>query len=157
VSTDRSFEVVIAGGGVAALEAAIALREIAGDRVALTLVAPDTDFSYRALAVREPFAEGTGPAFPYDAPLLALGAHPRNPFRHGSTLDAEHMDQPLHGLVQDVEGGYVGSSSTRATGVWRSTAWSRCRSSSGPPSAACHRLRPQPARGHRPHRRPGPA
>jgi sulfide:quinone oxidoreductase len=50
--------VVIAGGGVAGLEALFALRALAGDRVALTLIAPDDHFSYRPLAVAEPFALG---------------------------------------------------------------------------------------------------
>src|SRR3954471_16286270 len=50
--------VVIAGGGVAALEALIALRDLAGDRVKLTLVAPQTDFVYRPLSVAEPFCLG---------------------------------------------------------------------------------------------------
>jgi sulfide:quinone oxidoreductase len=51
-------DVVIAGGGVAGLEALLGLRAIAGDRVRLTLVAPDAEFSYRPLAVAEPFALG---------------------------------------------------------------------------------------------------
>ena len=51
-------DVVIAGGGVAGLEALLGLRAMAGDRVRLTLVAPDADFSYRPLAVAEPFALG---------------------------------------------------------------------------------------------------
>ena len=50
--------VLVAGGGVAGLEAIIALRDLAGDRVSITLVAPDEDFVYRPLAVREPFALG---------------------------------------------------------------------------------------------------
>jgi sulfide:quinone oxidoreductase len=49
-------DVVIAGGGVAGLEALLGLRAIAGDRVRLTLIAPDPNFSYRPLAVAEPFA-----------------------------------------------------------------------------------------------------
>jgi len=48
-------EVVIAGGGVGALEAALALHQLAGDRVRLTLVAPAADFSYQPMAVLEPF------------------------------------------------------------------------------------------------------
>jgi sulfide:quinone oxidoreductase len=36
--------VLIAGGGVAALEALIALRELAGDRLDLTLLAPEPHF-----------------------------------------------------------------------------------------------------------------
>jgi sulfide:quinone oxidoreductase len=51
-------DVVIVGGGVAGLEALLGLRAMAGDRVRLTLVAPDADFSYRPLAVAEPFALG---------------------------------------------------------------------------------------------------
>ena len=51
-------DIVIAGGGVASIEALLGLRTIAGDRVRLTLVAPDRDFTYRPLAVAEPFALG---------------------------------------------------------------------------------------------------
>jgi sulfide:quinone oxidoreductase len=50
--------VLIAGGGPAGLEAMIALRHLAGERVALTLLAPDPLFAYRPLAVAEPFGEG---------------------------------------------------------------------------------------------------
>jgi sulfide:quinone oxidoreductase len=50
--------VVIAGGGVAALETLIALHELARDRVAVTLVAPEPSFSYRPMTVAEPFAMG---------------------------------------------------------------------------------------------------
>jgi sulfide:quinone oxidoreductase len=51
-------DVVVAGGGVAGLEGLLALRALAGDRIRLTLVAPDPEFSYRPLAVAEPFALG---------------------------------------------------------------------------------------------------
>ncbi|HEX5620914.1 MAG TPA: FAD-dependent oxidoreductase [Solirubrobacteraceae bacterium] len=51
-------DVVIAGGGVAGLEALLGLRAMAGDKVRLTLIAPDADFTYRPLAVAEPFALG---------------------------------------------------------------------------------------------------
>ncbi len=50
--------VVIAGGGVAALEALLALRELAGDRLRLTLVARDRHFAYRPMAVAQPFGLG---------------------------------------------------------------------------------------------------
>ena len=53
-----SLRVVIAGGGVAALETLIALRDLAGDRVDITLVAPDEWFTYRPMAVAVPFAAG---------------------------------------------------------------------------------------------------
>lgn len=45
----------MAGGGVGALEAVMALRDLAGDRVRLTLLAPDDDFVYTPLSVGEPF------------------------------------------------------------------------------------------------------
>jgi sulfide:quinone oxidoreductase len=47
--------VLIAGGGVAALETMMALRALAGDRVRITLLAPGRDFHYRPMAVAEPF------------------------------------------------------------------------------------------------------
>ena len=50
--------VLIAGGGVAALEAALALRELAGERVSVALLAPEPHFWYRPLAVAEPFQLG---------------------------------------------------------------------------------------------------
>jgi sulfide:quinone oxidoreductase len=48
-------EVLIAGGGVAALEAMMALHALAGDRVRVTLLAPERNFHYRPMAVAEPF------------------------------------------------------------------------------------------------------
>jgi sulfide:quinone oxidoreductase len=56
--------VVIAGGGVAALEAALALRELAPDRVATTLLAPDPSFTHRPLSVLEPFPGAGGRRYP---------------------------------------------------------------------------------------------
>lgn len=47
--------IVIAGGGVAALEAVLALRALAGDRVAIDLICPDREFAHRPLSVLEPF------------------------------------------------------------------------------------------------------
>jgi sulfide:quinone oxidoreductase len=50
--------VLIAGGGVAGLEACFALRDLAGDRVQTTLLTPEREFVYRPMAVAEPFARG---------------------------------------------------------------------------------------------------
>jgi sulfide:quinone oxidoreductase len=57
-------EVLVAGGGVGGLEGLLALRALAGDRVRLTLVAPDPDFVYRPLAVAEPFSLGSAHRVP---------------------------------------------------------------------------------------------
>lgn len=54
----RPSRVVIAGGGVAGLEALIALRDLAGDRVSITLVAPEQAYTYSPTAVAQVFAMG---------------------------------------------------------------------------------------------------
>ena len=51
-------QVVIAGGGVAALEALIALSELAPHRVRVTLVTPGADFVSRPQVIGESFARG---------------------------------------------------------------------------------------------------
>ena len=56
--SSTAYRVLIAGGGVAGLEALLALRDLAGDRVALTLLAPERQFTYRPMAVGVPFARG---------------------------------------------------------------------------------------------------
>ncbi len=50
--------VVIAGGGVAGVEALLALHALAGELVDVELLAPEHHFWYRPLAVAEPFAAG---------------------------------------------------------------------------------------------------
>jgi sulfide:quinone oxidoreductase len=143
-SKDR-FNVLVAGGGVAALEGALALRELAGDRVSTTLLAPDPEFVYRPMTVREPFAYRVAERYPvdeiardigvelltdsfksldapgrlvhteggeelkYDALLLALGARARPRYGSAITIHDKQLDELLHGLIQDVEGGYVKS------------------------------------------------
>ncbi len=47
-------EVVVVGGGIAAAEFVLALRDLAGDRVAITVIAPDGDVLLRPLHVAEP-------------------------------------------------------------------------------------------------------
>jgi sulfide:quinone oxidoreductase len=141
----RPFRALIVGGGVAGLEAALALRELAAERVTCTLLAPQAEFVYRPMRVREPFALSEARRYPleeiasdldaeliqdafdwldpehrlvhtaggqmlgYDALLLAPGATLRRPFAHALTLDDSQLDEQLHGLIRDVEGGYVES------------------------------------------------
>lgn len=54
--TRSQFRALIVGGGVAGLEAALALRDLAGEEVAVTVLEPRTEFVVRAERVREPFA-----------------------------------------------------------------------------------------------------
>jgi sulfide:quinone oxidoreductase len=61
--------VLIAGGGVAALEAALALRALAGDRLEVELHSPRAEFVYRPFAVGEPY--GAASVLRYDLRLLA--------------------------------------------------------------------------------------
>jgi sulfide:quinone oxidoreductase len=104
--------IVVAGGGVGALEGVLALQALAGDRVRISVLTPGRHLTYRALSVAEPFGAGPaprfeweeiardrgvrwipdaltcvrpdereldtrdGPAVPYDALLLAVGALP---------------------------------------------------------------------------------
>lgn len=140
---ETRFKVVIAGGGVAGVEAALALRDLAGDRVETTLLAPEADFVCRPMRVVEPFSHQSAPHYPiaeiaadagallvrdgfkwldpkarvvhtsegqelpYDALLLALGAHLYPAFRHAVTLDDRLLDEQLHGLIRDLEDAYV--------------------------------------------------
>ena len=144
-SQPNKLRVIIVGGGVAALETALALHDLAGELVELTVIAPNDQFFYRPMTVREPFAFGAakryplqpildetnakwvadglsfvdpdkqiahtngGVELPYDVLTLAMGAkaHPR--YTHAITIDAASMDETLHGIIQDVEQGYVKS------------------------------------------------
>jgi sulfide:quinone oxidoreductase len=63
-SNQWPIQVVVAGAGVAGLEAVIALRTLAGDRVNITLLAPEHDFVYRPLSVGQPFALGAAARIP---------------------------------------------------------------------------------------------
>ena len=55
---DSRFRVLIAGGGVAGLEGLLALRHLVGVRARIEVLAPEREFTYRQLAVAEPFSAG---------------------------------------------------------------------------------------------------
>ncbi len=61
--------VVIVGGGVAGLEAALALADLGRDRADVTVIAPNTEFVYRPMVVGEPFAHGAARRYPL-APIV---------------------------------------------------------------------------------------
>ncbi len=61
--------VLIAGGGIAGIEAALALRDLAGDRVGVDLRDPRREFVFRPFAVGEPY--GAARVFRYDLQRVA--------------------------------------------------------------------------------------
>jgi sulfide:quinone oxidoreductase len=63
--------VLIAGGGVGALEAALALQALIRERVEVVMFAPDRHFTYRPLAVGQPFGLGATARFE----LLTIAKH----------------------------------------------------------------------------------
>ncbi len=137
--------VLIAGGGVAALETALALAELAPGLTTTTVLAPNSEFVERPMTVREPFAYPRARRHPleaivrdagaelvadelswvaprerrvhtageleidYDVLVLALGGRICPRYKHAVTIDDRKLDETLHGLIQDVEEGYVKS------------------------------------------------
>ena len=71
---DDAPHVLIAGGGVAALEAALAIHALAEGRMSVELLAPETDFWYRPLAVAEPFELGKVRQFELSKLAIEAGA-----------------------------------------------------------------------------------
>ncbi|HEY2537855.1 MAG TPA: hypothetical protein VGI24_12865 [Solirubrobacteraceae bacterium] len=45
----------------------------------------------------------------YDTLMLALGARISPRYKHAVTIDDRRMDKTLHGLIQDIETGYIDS------------------------------------------------
>jgi sulfide:quinone oxidoreductase len=96
--------VLIAGGGVAALEAALGLRELAGERLEVELCSPRADFVYRPFAVGEPYgaagilrydldslAERIGVAFRRGGILSVDAANCTAAVRHGERIAYDHL------------------------------------------------------------------
>jgi sulfide:quinone oxidoreductase len=75
MTESSSPRVVIAGGGVAALETLIALRDLAGDGVDITLLAPEESFTYRPMTVAAPFAAGHANHYGLASIAAQYGAH----------------------------------------------------------------------------------
>jgi sulfide:quinone oxidoreductase len=67
-------QVVVFGGGIAALEAVLALRDLCPERAEVLVVAPGHDFVLRPLAVLEPFGLGAVQRLPLAGLVRAAGA-----------------------------------------------------------------------------------
>jgi sulfide:quinone oxidoreductase len=50
-----------------------------------------------------------GRSLPYDGLLIAIGARVTTPYEHVTVFDDARPDETYHGLVEDVEGGYMRS------------------------------------------------
>jgi hypothetical protein len=79
--------VLVAGGGVAAVEALLALRRLAGRRVELTLLNPEPEFAPRAASVAAPFGFGAPGAIPLAALEREFGAV----IRRGALSAVDHV------------------------------------------------------------------
>jgi sulfide:quinone oxidoreductase len=75
MSFSRPMRVLVAGGGVAGIETVLALQALAGDRVEIELLAPGRHFTYRPLAVAEPFRPGSVQRIPLAAIAGDRGVH----------------------------------------------------------------------------------
>jgi sulfide:quinone oxidoreductase len=143
--SSAKLRVLIVGGGVAALETALALHELAPGLLTTTVIAPNEELVNRPMTVREPFAHprahrypiapivadagaellvdelawvdpgkrilhtGSDAAIEYDELVLALGGRISPRYEHAITIDDRKLDETLHGLIQDIEEGYVAS------------------------------------------------
>ena len=131
--------VIVAGGGPAALETVLALAE---ENVRVTLICPDEEYVYAPISVAEPFAVTHTRRYPlaalrdlgirvvrdsvkevlpdtrqvrlasgeyagYDELVLATGAQADPVFPKGLTFTGPRDVEKLHGLIQDLEEGYV--------------------------------------------------
>jgi hypothetical protein len=107
--------VLIAGGGVAALEALLALRDLAGDRVTVELLSPRPALEYRPLAVAEPFGISRSRSYELEPIARDQGAT----LRHGALAEVARL-RPIPGPTS------TGSGSTRSpTTATRCATWSR--------------------------------
>jgi sulfide:quinone oxidoreductase len=99
VESSGRFKVVIAGGGVAALEAALTLRELAGARVETVMLAPEPEFVYRPMTVLEPFGLAAARRYPLDEIARDIGVQLR-------TDAFDWLDAPAR-VVHTADGGAV--------------------------------------------------
>ena len=80
--------VLIAGGGVAGLETLVALPALAGDRLAITILAPELKFVNLSMAVEQPFKVRRGRGLRLEETAAELGT-----LGHRGALDRVEHDQ----------------------------------------------------------------
>ncbi len=93
-----AMRVLIAGGGVAALEAALALRALAEERVSVELLGSEPHFWYRPLSVAEPFALGEARHFELSELAPKAGAS----FSLGELVGVDAERREAHTSVGDL-------------------------------------------------------
>jgi len=81
--------ILIAGGGVAAVEAVAALRALSGPDPRITLLAPQPRFAQRPASVATPFGYGAPPQLP----LEVLARHAAFDLRIGKLVDVDPGDR----------------------------------------------------------------
>ena len=84
--------VVVCGGGFAATECLLRLHRLAGERVAITLLAPDEHLSYRPLTVLVPFGERRIARYPISELAAAVGAQ----WLRDRAVAVEHREHIVH-------------------------------------------------------------
>ena len=86
------FRVVIAGGGIAAIEGLLRLRRLAGQSVDVTLLSPSDELVLRPLAVRQPFAFGP----PARYPLKRIAGDAHADLQHDSLAWVDSAERVAH-------------------------------------------------------------
>ena len=105
MSAHRPLNVLIAGAGVAGLEALLALRRLAEERVAITLISPAERFVYRASIVPALFGRGVVEEFDLGELVAGVGgalvrAAVRSVDTDNRTIDLDTGDRyPYEALV----------------------------------------------------------
>ena len=93
---------LILGGGIAGLEALLAIRDLAGERTELTLIAAEPEFTYKPLIVEEPFTYQPAERHELEPAIRELGGR----FVPGAAR-AVHPDRHAVVLHEGYEGRYV--------------------------------------------------
>jgi sulfide:quinone oxidoreductase len=71
---EAPMRVLIVGAGMAALETVMALRSLAGDRVAIALIAPEDELVYHPIAAKPPYGVGRMRRIPLERLVADAGA-----------------------------------------------------------------------------------